>query len=377
MKRREPSKMNNVVGDIPEKKYPDHLIPILLLNALILAIEGYFSHQAISGNIAFTTLLLIHLPLCVLAFSIAYAYKKMEWNLSFALLSAISLLFFGALGPLYILGAIFLYLIFGYFTDLPSSYKDLFKIAGKYDLVQTIYERLTYGQDTYNPDKLPTIFLDILVYGTVKQKRIAIDRILRHFRPEFSHSLYKALNDSSNSIRVLAASAVNRLDSQYMQQNHAFEKKYLSNPTDEKYLLNYAFQCESFSRLVFIDDERRQKMRNKAIELFEKYLKQKPTDQQVAVLLAKLYDIRKDYERSASCLEPFIKNPDKATEEVYRWYFSALFQLKRYDEIRMLSKNEELRLRGRSVEYDKIVDQILLWRSGLTSNTITMEETHG
>jgi len=368
--------MNSNAEEVTKKHYPDHIFLIILANAFLFAIEGYFSYLALSGSITFTTLLIVHIPLVILSILLVILYYRLEWNYSFPLLSALALIFMGALGPLFVGLAAILYFFFENYTSLPTIYKELFHVSEKYNLINIIYERLIYAQDTFNPEKLPTIFLDILVYGSEKQKRVAIDRILRHFRPEFSTALYKALNDKSNSIRVLAASAVNRIDSQYMDQNRALEKKYNKNPDDKNCILNYAEHCELYSRLVFIDDERREQLKKKTIELYKKYLQSHSEDQKIALFLARLYNLKGKYQSSADCLENFVHNYDTATEEVYRCYFSAIFQLKKYHEIRTMTNNKDLKIHGQSVEFDNTVDQIILWKNGLKTMKISMEEAH-
>lgn len=368
--------MVNIATNAQVRHHPDKIIYIFIANIFYFLVAGYSSKIAFAGSISFITLLLVQIPLIALSFLMAYFYRKRGWNLCFPLLTSLSLVFLGALGPLFILSSASLYVIFNKFTKLRASYKDLFYVSEKYNLTEIIYERLTYGQDNFNPEKLPTIFLDILIYGSEKQKRIAIDRILRHFRPEFSTTLYKALNDKSNSIRVLAASSINRIDAQYMRQNHLLEKKYLDKPDSQENVVDYAAHCEAFSRLAFIDEQRRDHLRDKAIELYEDYHKHHPKNHIVALSLSRLYYLCGQYEEAATALKDYVKNAATHNEEIYRWYLSAIFELQRYDEIRELAANKLLQMRGTSVEYDKILEQIVLWKNGLKTIKVDPEKSY-
>ena len=58
-------------------------------------------------------------------------------------------------------------------------------------------------------------FSDILAFGTVTQKRELITLITKHFEPRFAGVLKIALDDTNNSTRVQAASAVAKIQDDF------------------------------------------------------------------------------------------------------------------------------------------------------------------
>lgn len=229
---------------------------------------------------------------------------------------------------------------------------------------QRLFERVIYGQDVYNPEKLPLIYHDVLAFGTEKQKREVIERMLRHFRSEFSLLLKQALNDQANSIRVIAATAVTRIDKQYDDDCKKLEKKYQRDPKNLHSILTLAKQCQEYASLEFIDIERQKKLNNRALELFQEGQKIAPEDINIATVIAEYHIQQKEYKEAFAILNPFMEKSVEIGISALKCYLSSLFLLKEYEEIRSLCKKYQLDIFDNPLELDTMLYLLVLWKRG-------------
>lgn len=231
---------------------------------------------------------------------------------------------------------------------------------------EILYERLLYGAEEAEKKGGELSFQDIMAFGNEKQKRTAIEKILKHFRPEFFPALFMGLNDRQNSVRIYAATAMTSLDKQFFDKYLVLRKLVQENPADSKALWDLAHHCEMYANSRILDTAREEKMHKDAIEAYEKYAKERPEDLSADLPLARLYlDINQPM-RAKQWLEPLIveKNPPP---EVYLTWMRILFDLKDYEALRQLNSTEIMNhyIHNQGLEA-RLLDQFLmLWHKGM------------
>jgi len=282
----------------------------------------------------------------------------------FLYLNMIAVGFLGVFGAFITLIVLSIYLAFRSRTTSLMQLLDNFFPGEEEDLSEVLYERVRFGMDDFDPRKMPVVFQDVLEYGSESQKRLAIERMLKHFRPEFTKAFSKALNDSSNAIRVVAATAVTRIDKQYAETEERLKKDVENNSEDIAALLDYAKHCHEYSELDIIDRIRALKLRARAIEAYSRYREAKPGIFFVDIALASLFYSNGEYHRVLTLLSPYFQKSEPVDYRIYRWYMSSLFQLRRWRDLYQFANRDHTMTWKQSVEFDAMMDLIMLWRTG-------------
>ena len=73
-------------------------------------------------------------------------------------------------------------------------------------------------------------FNDILSGGSVVQKQLALAKIARYFRPNLAPLLLQAIHDPDAAVRVQAATAMARIERDFMKRRMDLEKKLAGQP---------------------------------------------------------------------------------------------------------------------------------------------------
>src|SRR5690606_16361494 len=114
-------------------------------------------------------------------------------------------------------------------------------------------------------------YMDIITLGTEHQKRIALETIARHFTPELTPVITKALEDPSYQIRVQAATILARLERGFIQIERKLARKIRKHPHSPKtslFILQLARHYDTYAHAGFVfEKEREQLFRDKAITL--------------------------------------------------------------------------------------------------------------
>jgi tetratricopeptide (TPR) repeat protein len=342
-----------------------YIVLQLLCFVGVFLLEGYMIYLYLTKAVSFFLLLTIHLLIIT---SLYFLLKWFSRPIIDKRVTTVSLLFTALMGPLgaavAVVGMI-LYLVLK--GPLSNNDKELLKHLlpeENESMSKEIYDRLIYGLDKFDADKLPTIFNDVLVYGSERQKRIVIERMLRYFRVEFSPVLQEALNDENNSIRVLAATAVTRIDKQYSEENIELNHLIQRKPNDFSVHLRLARQSEEYSKLGFIDEQRRMKYSQMAIDHYQQAIAIDPKNAPARVSLAENYYLHEKYQDIIDCLEIVIESESTLQDQAIKWYLSAMFKLNKYAEIREFTRTKTLVLKEDSFEYDLLLYIIIIWKRG-------------
>lgn len=216
---------------------------------------------------------------------------------------------------------------------------------------ERVYDRIVHGLDDYDPDIQPLPFMDIIMFGTEKQKRLAIEKILRYFHPDFAPALLRGLKDPNNGIRVLAATAVTTLDQRYFDRFLELEENCRNKPNHMKGILEFAEHCDQYALSQILDRERAEKMIAYAIESYEMYLTLNPQNNEVIGALGRLYIKEGKPGKAKDLLEKALDKSEHIPMEFTKWYMCALYNLKDYTTLRAFATRQTDLIQERGIDH--------------------------
>jgi polysaccharide biosynthesis protein PelE len=204
---------------------------------------------------------------------------------------------------------------------------------------ERLHDRLLLGHDELAAENAVEPFQDILTSGTVLQKQMAIAKITRYFRPPFAPLLLQASQDVNAAVRVQAATALARIERDFMAQYMRLEKS-LKAPAakddPDAIRLRLAQLCDDYAYAGLLDEASRQTLRARAIGIYEDWLIRND-DPQLRIKLARLHLRQGDAEKARQLLEQAVESQENTGPAALLWYMEALFRLKHLGKLRELA----------------------------------------
>ena len=201
---------------------------------------------------------------------------------------------------------------------------------------ERVYDDIRIGRDESAKTYSVVPFLDVMSFGSEIQKRQALARMTSHFSPQFAPAIKKALGDASNMIRVQAATAIVKIEQQFVDRLMKLSRLAEHHPRDAIVLLALAGHYDQYAYAGLLDRDQELSNRKLALEYYNRYLELKPEDIEVRARIGRLYMRNQDYGRAATWLRECI---DKGyqSDAMRQWYMEALFASRRYEELRRFS----------------------------------------
>lgn len=310
--------------------------------------------------------LFLHCGIAACALWMIKLYPRLGLDLRFPYLFGLFITFLGPLGAgLAVIIVIFYMNYQRYFSGGKDILDDIFPEIKKKKSSE-LYDRVLYGMEAVEKKELNYSFQEIIVFGSDKQKRLALEKILKYFRPSFIPVLLRALNDSSNSIRVSAATIMAKLDKKFYNQYLSLEMKLKNNPDDPESYLTFAKHCDTYVSSKILDQNKAQEIREKAIHTYLEYLKYKPDDYETIVAISRLY-LQDDHPLEArQHLESLMQKNTNYSAEVYKLWIESLYNLQDYTTLRSLQKNPPFPFpqNKEDIHYEELMNAIALWSHG-------------
>jgi hypothetical protein len=176
-------------------------------------------------------------------------------------------------------------------------------------------------------------FGDILSFGQLSQKQELLTLIASDFRPEFAHVLRMALNDANNAVRVQAATAIARIEDEFLQRRMRMSAAVLENPLDPSRVWSLATLLDEYANAGIMDREREAAARDEATHAYVDYLQLVGKDAAAQQAIGRLRLRAGDHVGAARWLEQ--RGDAGSTRPESRLvYMEALFELRRFDDLR-------------------------------------------
>jgi len=302
----------------------------LLLTVVIFVLEAALWTVFLMEGINLGTALLLH-------FGIVAAASYFVWINWCGRSFHITLLFVILMGPF---GAamglltLALYVFYLFYSDpVYSLIRELMPELKKTD-VEVLQERIQAGLEEFHQDAEVISLKEIMKFGSKQQKLTAIEKLLRYYKPEFIPALKLAVTDESNSVRVLAATAISSLEDRFQKKLQELEKQYRDRPNNAEAVLDLATHLEDYSNFDIYEEERLQTLKDEAVEKYQEYLELVPDDDEVKFKLAALLVDMKKYAEAESLLSEIAVSPTPETLDRFFKLMEVYFRRGEYPRIR-------------------------------------------
>jgi len=244
----------------------------------------------------------------------------------------------------------------------PSEWIESLFEANKDFETELLYERIVHGYDDSKYIETIEPLSDIISYGTIQQKQLAIAKIARYFRPRFAPLLLLAAKDGNAAVRVQAATALAKIERAFMARFMKLEAVLDVLPDNDPKKLNLAEIYDDYAHAGFLDDNSRHLLRLKAISIYKNYLGAQESEE-CRVRLARLQLRQKMPQEALHTLEPLIGS-QAVSHRVHYWYMETLYDLRDFENLRNYNQLHDLStndLREPNLYLAEIADLTKVW----------------
>lgn len=310
-----------------------NLVSGIILALIVGIIDVVLIWLALNGTLPGWLALGVH---CVLVFAIflIFILPATRTGTDVRLSQMVVLLAFVA-GPFGAFGGILMALSHLFFRSDSLSFAEWFQFIYPRptpSLGESVYDDivLEIDEQSKNYDVVP--FVDVMRLGSPEQKCEAINQMALHFHPRYSEAFDLALKDNALSVRTLAATTVSRIERQLSSQEQKLKQVIERGDPSPELLLATARFYDDYSYSGILDADRQQRFSAEAYEFYQRYLRRRSDDEQVAVWVGRLLVRSGQLQRAAEWLKTML-DEGRGGNQVLGWYAEVLFQLGRYDEV--------------------------------------------
>lgn len=345
-------------------------IPFCLLISIL---ECFFVYMTFQEQIGIINFFLLHLILSGACLAFLMFFTSLQYDIRFPLLLT---LFFSCLGPLGALMTLFIgcmYIVESKLFENDSSLMAMFFPDFGKRKSSFLYDRITYGMEDIGIRREAVAYQDVMTFGSDNQKRQALEKIGRYFRPEFVPALHIALNDPSTTIRIHAGTTLTHLETKFDNQYVYLENLLKSHPNDLKYLLAYAQHCEKYVKSKILSSDRATRMKRLAVDAYEHYLNFYPNELSVLISLSFLYLDLENYEKSKQYIDRIFLLSKNLPAKVYLLLVKIFYEQKKYEELNNLSK-QKLSFDVEDPDVEELNTILALWKQDENKTILEVRE---
>lgn len=311
------------------------------------------------GTITLSFWLLCHLMLILLLIIWWFVNRKKQNSYFFPLLMVVMIAIMGPLGAAGVILAIVANNIFMR-NALPFEewYHTLFP-AETVSRVDQLYQELI--QKDVKIEQLENVspFMDIINYGNYEQKLALIVLIVKRFRASFSPLLKLALQDESNPIRVMAASAMSIIENNFTEKAMQLLQQ-LEKNREPEVILSSAELYDDYAFTGLLSETQEYNNQEKALHYYQEYLKHFPDDMKTIISIGRLHVRMGHYQRAIEWFSPFSNNAN-LTPSYFLWYMEGLYECKDFIQIRNILSRYNNIYANEEFLPDMLKQSIQLW----------------
>ncbi|MCC6587461.1 MAG: hypothetical protein IT168_12265 [Bryobacterales bacterium] len=240
----------------------------------------------------------------------------------------------------------------------------LFPQSAQHDLEVSASSARRATSGEFDGEVLPLV--DLLESGDEFQKQAVVALVARSFRPSLAPLLERALQDASNAVRVQAATALARIEGEFLEREVELRREFEEAfGGDDGCTLKLARLLDDYAFTGLLDPEREQQNRTEALNLYLQYLIRRPEDAAVRTAVARLLIRRGDYQAAEPWLETVGSGDAGTGEESTQgtmWRMEIAFRLGRWEELHHLAEVHAGRLEQEMESAPALRDVIALWQ---------------
>lgn len=243
----------------------------------------------------------------------------------------VSTLVFGIFGPAGVLLTIGLERFYRKSaTDIDEWHTMLFP-PSHVDESAELWRRIGQRASDVSGEQQITPFLDVLAFGTVPQRQTAIAIIVQQFNPAFAPALKAALRDEHNVIRVQAATAIARLENEFLERTIELQENVRLAPASPDAVLRLAMHYDDQAFAGLLDPTREQECRVQAADGYQRYLELMPNDHKTRFRYARLQQRRGRWPDAERLFRQLL---DDGHTDACHWYLETLYAQGRFGDLR-------------------------------------------
>jgi hypothetical protein len=305
----------------------------IILGVVVSLLHAFNLYLLLGAGIWPIVFLLIHLAISIVVAMVTYAQYRGGMDVQHLAILAIVSFVTGIFGSL---GALFGFLGTVIFRNRAQHFKEWYESIFPTDQVtdsQHIYDSIMEGLDE-NPKNYGVMpFVDVMRLGSENQKRRALAKMATRFNPRFSPAFKVALADASNTIRVQAATAVAKVEREFMVKLERIEEARAREPNNPNLTMALAKFYDDYAFTGVLDPELEKLNRERAINTYKAYLQKDPNSADAWIAIGRLLYRNKQWEEAADWFRSAMDRGWKVNNMVL-WYFECLFRLGQFRELR-------------------------------------------
>lgn len=327
-----------------------------------LFVQGCLYYEYCLDGIGLSPILLSVLLLTAVLIVHTFIRAHYQADVRYHILSCVFVFFLGPLGTFVaLLGTIsniaFSCKFKGNFSDW--IFNRLLAAASRERKSDKIYNRIVSGQEALT-DKIDTEpLIDIMEFGSIRQKQEALVKVVKYFYPHLAPVLRMGLNDPDNAIRVQAAAALAKLQDDFHKEYTVLGQKIRGEAKTAEELVSFAKICEDYSNSGLMNTEGKSAELKEIITVFERAVKDFPDNLEMAISLMRMHLVNRDNDRLNELLTgilPHVRNPKPAICDTL---MELLFKMNRFAEMRSYAR--EWMLQEKNSPENAVSDKIEFW----------------
>lgn len=330
-----------------------------LLSVLLGVVHGITLYLLVWNHIGLMMWGVVHVLLVAIAGIYARIRLSTGGDPRFALLLTLTTAVMGVFGAAGCLLSVLMHALFNRYAHSFAEWFETIFPSAHLTPGEIVNDNLLTGRDEAPKTYSVVPFLDVMIIGSEEQKREALGKMTSQFHPSFASAFRRALEDENNAIRVQAATAIAKIENQFLEQTIQIEMVRRKHPKDDQVLLALARHYDNYAYTGILDAEREESNRAKALDAYMLYLKNHPSEVQIRMFVGRLM-IRS--EKTAQAAEWFRQSIDAgySTPQMITWYMECLFKLGRYSELRSFAARFHHSAMDQGIE-PSLVDSVQLW----------------
>ncbi len=196
-------------------------------------------------------------------------------------------------------------------------------------------ERILNGESSAQIYDTLVSFSDVMANGAIDEKQAVIALISSQFKPAFASVLQLALSDHEPAVRVQAATAVAHIESTFLETAIRLKDRCDHEPERSELALALARHFDEYANSGLLDVQSAEATRLESLKLYRHYLQHATSSEQLDAWIIRLLVRLGRLDEAVALCAPLV-DAGKASTGLLTWYAEALFELRRYSDLRML-----------------------------------------
>lgn len=179
-------------------------------------------------------------------------------------------------------------------------------------------------------------FSTVLAHGAYREKQAVLSLISRNYRPEFAFLLREALGSADASLRVQAATAIEKVEAGFTRAWVRLQAASVARSQDYNTQLRLALHLDQYADSGLLEPPRDQQVRERALQAFKRCAALRPDDPQARLGLTRSLLRCGQHAQAIDGLRA-VAAAQRTAEE---WWClaEALFQMRAYEEMRRVAR---------------------------------------